>query len=185
MRIKKNQKGFSLVELMIVVAIIGILAAVAIPNYIRFQNKAKQSEAKGNLQGIFTAEKAFFAEWNTYTTRFDSIGYRPEGTLNYMTGFFTDFFPAAMPANFPGALNGTPTCIRTNAQGVAAAPGCVAGFANWAISLPASTAAELGASTAAAATFNAQAKGRLNGAADDIWDINQNNNLVNTTPVID
>ncbi|WP_414645174.1 type IV pilin protein, partial [Candidatus Deferrimicrobium sp.] len=55
LRGKKGKKGFTLIELMIVVAIIGILAAIAIPNFLRFQAKSKQSEAKTNLGGIFTA----------------------------------------------------------------------------------------------------------------------------------
>jgi len=62
----RSKKGFTLIELMIVVAIIGILAAIAIPNFLRFQAKSKQSEAKTNLGGIFTAETSWFAEHNQF-----------------------------------------------------------------------------------------------------------------------
>jgi type IV pilus assembly protein PilA len=62
----KSQKGFTLIELMIVVAIIGILAAIAIPNFVRFQLKAKTSEGKVNLAAIRTAEEAFFSEFGDY-----------------------------------------------------------------------------------------------------------------------
>jgi prepilin-type N-terminal cleavage/methylation domain-containing protein len=50
----RTAKGFTLIELMIVVAIIGILAAIAIPNFIRFQARARQSEANTNLKSLFT-----------------------------------------------------------------------------------------------------------------------------------
>jgi len=58
----RNQKGFTLIELMIVVAIIGILAAIAIPNFLKYQAKSRQAEAKINLGGIFVAETSFFGE---------------------------------------------------------------------------------------------------------------------------
>lgn len=62
-----NRKGFTLIELMIVVAIIGILAAIAIPNFLAMQLRAKRAELPTNLDGIRTAEKAYHAEWDTYT----------------------------------------------------------------------------------------------------------------------
>ncbi len=58
----KGQKGFTLIELMIVVAIIGILAAIAIPNFVAYQAKSKQSEAKVSLGAIFTSAVAYQAE---------------------------------------------------------------------------------------------------------------------------
>ena len=62
----KNKEGFTLVELMIVVAIIGILAAIAIPNFLAMQLKAKRSELPINLAGITTAEKTYFQEFGLY-----------------------------------------------------------------------------------------------------------------------
>ncbi len=51
---RRQQHGFTLIELMIVVAIIGILAAIAIPNFVRFQARARQSEVNVNLKSLFT-----------------------------------------------------------------------------------------------------------------------------------
>ena len=86
----KNKKGFTLIELMIVVAIIGILAAIAIPDFLKFQARAKQSEAKTNLGAIFTSQTAYFGEYSTYaggvaTTNgcFADIGWGPEGGTLY------------------------------------------------------------------------------------------------------
>lgn len=62
----KLMRGFTLIEVMIVVAIIGILAAIAIPNFVRFQCKSKQSEAKTNLKALYTAQQAFRGEADRY-----------------------------------------------------------------------------------------------------------------------
>jgi len=101
--IRKAKKGFTLIELMIVVAIIGILAAIAIPNFLRFQLKSKSSEGKVNIAAIRTAEESYLAEFGTYVAAavnpaavpgsqkaamtfvagadFDKLGWAPEGNV--------------------------------------------------------------------------------------------------------
>lgn len=80
---KLQKKGFTLIELMIVVAIIGILAAIAIPNFIKFQAKGKQSEVNANLKAIFSAQKASFPQLQGYWSEIAGIGFAPERGNRY------------------------------------------------------------------------------------------------------
>ena len=66
MSIKRKEKGFTLIELMIVVAIIGILAAIAIPQFAKYRVKAYNSAAESDLRNIMTAEEATYADTQKY-----------------------------------------------------------------------------------------------------------------------
>lgn len=90
LRSLKRQDGFTLVELMVVVAIIGLLSAVAIPNFQKYQAKAKTAEGKLQLSAIYTAEVAFFSDFNIYHTCLAYMGYDPSNEVSsryYTTGF--------------------------------------------------------------------------------------------------
>jgi type IV pilus assembly protein PilA len=70
----KREEGFTLIELMIVVAIIGILAAIAIPQFSAYRAKAFNSAAESDLRNLMTAEEAYVADNQTYTATQSLLG---------------------------------------------------------------------------------------------------------------
>ncbi len=73
-KFQRNRKGFTLIELMIVVVIIGILAALAIPRFMTASTKSKQSEAKQILKQIYVMERAYFQEKGVYIADLTTLG---------------------------------------------------------------------------------------------------------------
>jgi type IV pilus assembly protein PilA len=144
-KLHTRRGGFTLIELMIVVAIIGILAAIAIPNFLRFQLKAKSSEGKTNLAAIRTAEESYFAEYGVYVSSdpspvtiqnnqktnflhaipglgFDQLGWSPEGQVffNYSAAINGNNYTAAAVANIDNAGDPQYWGYSTSPAGVAA-----------------------------------------------------------------
>ena len=101
-----SRGGFTVIELMLVVGILGIIATIAIPAFIRFQLRTKASEVKANLAAVRVAEEAYHAEFNLYVSAtpvpasvnsskrswpltagtshgFNTLGWVPDGTVYY------------------------------------------------------------------------------------------------------
>jgi prepilin-type N-terminal cleavage/methylation domain-containing protein len=89
---KRGKRGFTLVELLIVVAIIGVLSTIGVPTFRRMIQKSKKSEAKVNLGGVYTTESAFYAEYNYYGNNLTRMGFEIDGSassLIYTVGYYT------------------------------------------------------------------------------------------------
>ena len=173
-RIIKNKKGFSLIELMIVVAIIGILATVAIPNYQRFQRKARQSEARTLLTGYYSASKATWADLGGHAGNFVAIGFVPEGNLGYrITALDTVVNPALGQPNDDACVVTTAACaiINVGMTWVDANLGMVGVIGT--------TAPVAGMAAQTTTSFTTLASGFIGGAAVDEWSITDTKTVTN------
>ncbi len=116
-----NKKGITLIELLIVVAIIGILAMIAIPGYIGQQKRAARTEAYSNLQNLRLLEEQFFAENGCYyincanatvsgVTSIQTFlpGFKPGSSLSFSYSITTDS---------SGTGGGTASCFVATATG--------------------------------------------------------------------
>ena len=106
---KKTTRGFTLIELMIVVAIVGVLSSIAIPSFIKYQLRSKRSEGALNIAAIRTAEISYAGTHDTYVNvsaeprsspnaqkakwcavgscdYFDTLAWRPEGSVYFVYG---------------------------------------------------------------------------------------------------
>ena len=196
-----NSSGFTLIELMVVVAIIGILAAIAVPNFNTFQAKARQAEAKTGLAAIFTAEATFATENNTYSSTLAKIGYVNTAAKRYYTIGFGITGGTCLNNSVACSCWAFTNSTTTDATGkVTASIACTASSSDATLadglhyfkanlSQKAGQAATVGTDLATynvitQNTFTAVSSGYVsnNTAAPDIWTIDHNKNIANVSP---
>ncbi|HYR10494.1 MAG TPA: prepilin-type N-terminal cleavage/methylation domain-containing protein [Longimicrobium sp.] len=119
MRNLRNNKGFTLIELMIVVVIIGILAAIAIPKFNSVSKNAKQAEAGPVLKQICTLQGTFFQENGSYAAN-----------IGALTGFDNPnakYFDFTVTGGTGSVATATPNTLGASSGLVAATRDCVTG----------------------------------------------------------
>ena len=79
----RNKKGFSLIELIVTIVVLGIIASLAIPLYLNYRKKAITIEAKANLSQLYKYEIDYFSEHDTFISDLNTLGFNPEGNRYY------------------------------------------------------------------------------------------------------
>jgi type IV pilus assembly protein PilA len=100
---KKGEQGFTLVELLVVIVIIGILTAIALPSFLNQTAKAKQVEAKTNMSSMNKIQQAFRIENATFTSNFNDLA------LGRLVGANNPAYSYSIPTATAAAFNGLAT----------------------------------------------------------------------------
>ena len=106
----KKYNGFTLIELMVVVAIIGVISAIAYPSYNSYMNKSRRADAKVGLQKLADKQERFYLQNNTYTSVFTSAGLNTSTTSE--EGYYTFAVDSASVSGF--SMTATAVGIQAN-----------------------------------------------------------------------
>lgn len=106
----KKYNGFTLIELMVVVAIIGVISAIAFPSYNSYMNKSRRADAKVGLQKLADKQERFYLQNNTYTSVFTSAGLNTSTTSE--EGYYTFAVDSASVSGF--SMTATAVGIQAN-----------------------------------------------------------------------
>lgn len=88
MNVTVRMRGFTLLELMIVVAVIAVLAAIAYPSYSRYAYRARRADAQNLLMSIANGQERYYSSYNKYTSDVKDLGYS-SGTASSENGHYT------------------------------------------------------------------------------------------------
>lgn len=100
MQLRHRMQGITLIELMIVVVVVSILAAVAYPNYQEFVARAKRNEARAALLRLATNQERFYLNNNTFTQDLTQVGFATTPTWDTETGYYRVQVTQANATNF-------------------------------------------------------------------------------------
>ncbi|CAA6811359.1 MAG: Pilus assembly protein PilE [uncultured Thiotrichaceae bacterium] len=110
MFIKRQQQGFTLIEIMIVVAIIGIISAVAYPSYLAQVQQSRRSDAQVGLQQLAQRQEAYFSRSYSYASTLEQLGYGNVTSIDSPEGMYLH----SISATSPSACDGTATASCTS-----------------------------------------------------------------------
>lgn len=120
----KSNRGFTLIELMVVVAIIAILAAIALPSYRSYVRKSHRTDAQSAMQAIALKEESFRADNPGYTANWPNVGGDPNSQSSLSTFFTFTLTTAAATSTTPATYTLTATAVGDQANDKANGVSC-------------------------------------------------------------
>ena len=179
-KLLNSRSGFTLLELMVVVVIVGILATVAVPQYNQFTRRARQTEAKSMLGGAYPGMQLIYDEVSHYTACLNKVMDLGLTKRIYAVGFSSSDATGTGcgPANACLIWNSAPTSCANAANETFVIGGTVGGPDER--NQGSFTGVAASAMVASPASYSLPAVGSIGGAVDDIWKIDQARHLINS-----